>query len=192
MNTRRMMILVALISLSAACGDDAEELTCEMLADPNFCWNARVAEARACTSDQEIDAISTDDGETCVYPGGPVAILDNPIRSESDIDIRLDFSIERDGMQCMSFREDGDDQIVTTPNGTARLGGAGTTLIMECGGTTFEGPGFELLEECGFGELPGQSWSKSSGGFSIGLLPNFEEGFSSVLSCDYEDAVAPL
>jgi len=183
---KRLSLLVLLFWLSA-CGDDAEELTCQMLEDPNFCWNARVAEAQSCTAELEETAISDDDGLTCVYPEGDVvANFNRQISSEGDFsELELDFNVEVDGEFCMAYREGSDDQVLETPSGSARLGAGGTTLVVECGGTTYEASGFALLDECGFGGLPGHSWSKSSFGFFINLLPDLDDEPGQLIECDY-------
>lgn len=185
----RSLVLIGLILSLVACGDDTEDLTCEMFEDPNFCWNARAAEARACTEDVRDDsAVSTDDGMTCDYPDSDVRVdFNRQIPADSAFDeITLDFSIEKDGEHCMTFREEGENQVLETPSGTARIVGEGTKYVLECDGTTFEASAFKLLDECELGNLPGHTWSHSSGGFNVGLQPSLNDESQGLLSCNYE------
>lgn len=188
---KRLLLTCVLLSalIATACGDDAEELTCEMLRDPDFCWNAAVTEAYACTSDQTEQAVSSDDGATCVYPDGPVVTLDDPIPPGSDR-LKSSFSIERDGETCISFRLDGEGQTLSTPSYDVTIADAGTNYRIECGGTAYEESFFTLSDQCGEEGVPlsGAIWSGGSNAvIFMNLMPRPDDIMQALVDCAYAE-----
>lgn len=189
MKTLRLLVLSALVTSVLACGDDAEELTCAMLDDPDFCWNATAAEAYACTADQTEDAVTTDDGATCNYgDDGPTVEFETPLRQGAGTN-KSSYTIERNGETCASFTYTEDRQTIRSNERTATFEGAGGTNIrFECDGVAYEGDFFSLSDDCGDDgvPLPGSQWSSGGTGISVSILPRPEEFDSPIVECNYE------
>jgi hypothetical protein len=163
------MVLVVVFSLvgslSAAGCDDAESIGCDWFSGAN-CWKESVAAANTCLSEQE-SGVFNGDRTQCTYPDGSVITFATPVPSMSTMgDYVWDFSIDKGGSTCASFRELGSDgdggfELVSSL-GTFTEKIEGTTLRISCPtGGEYKISAFDALE-CGFGDLPGQSWSVSS------------------------------
>lgn len=146
----KKLALFGFLSLLAACGDDTEELTCELLEDPNFCWNRAISQAYACTEDAGEVAMSTEDGAACEYPDGTTVDIDVSEENSFNRSVR----VEKDGEFCASAESQGQSETITTPNLTAKYTDLleSFSLRYECEGTTYEASAFDL--DCDF-EAPG-------------------------------------
>ena len=185
---KRMIFLAAAVVFFAAC-DDSEELTCEVLASPDFCWKVAVDEAYACTIDTMDDCIMSADGKTCTYDEGIEATFSPALDPEVSI---IDFDSlavtikDAQGAQCAKFVDNDESGFeLTTATGTVTVGGTSTYKV-ECQDATVYATDkpFDLLS-CGDGglfnsSLPGSFKSGSGQSFVLGPSPQPEGAFGLV------------
>jgi hypothetical protein len=160
-------------------------LTCEVIADPDFCWAIGVEEAYACVDASASDGVFDPTRSTCTMSDGVVIRFDEPVPldSFSDDDYTWTFSIEdSDGAEC-ARHEDGDSTALITASGessTALSGMVGVRVTCPDGGVYVAPNAFDLFE-CEVGSLPGYSVSGSSD-ISWSLLGTPDDRFG-LFSC---------
>jgi len=162
-------------------------LTCEVLADPSFCWNVARAEASACGSNQNVGMMSAD-GLSCTSPE-TVVRFDAPITID-DVPDRENWGIEvsRAGKTCLELDDGSMSLSLKTAAGTVDVS---LTLEpeyyrIECpNGGVWEATDQLALLACkdanGFTSLPGISTTTIGDDFQFGLLP----GPDSLLWCRF-------
>ena len=190
-------LIFGLIMAVAVLGcDDSEELTCEVLQDPNFCWAIAVNEAYACTANVNMDGVMSADGKTCALDDGSTATFTpalDPMQSVIDIEALTIVVSNADG-QCAKFVEsDSSGLSLTTASGTVDVGGDASTYSVDCpNGTTYKSDSpFDLLS-CGDGnlfdsKLPGTFKSGSFGFFSFGISPKPADVETGFVDCKFPE-----
>lgn len=155
--------------------DDAEPLTCEVLASNN-CWRQAVAEAALCVPASEEQGMFSADLTSCTYADGALVTFEEPAQVPQEDDVVWDFTVSTpDGEPCLSFYDDADSGsgtvALTTARGTVTEIVSGTTLTLICPeGDAYRGSGLSLLEcEDVFTSLPGYVTSWSDSFLSFGL-----------------------
>lgn len=167
-----------LVTLAMIGCDDAEELTCEVLADPNFCWNVAVTEAKACLADTPAPCEVLPEGTTCLFSDGIRADFAPPLRrgvSLNDTEVvtvtvrRPDFSV------CALLRDDRlNDVQLQTASGSALVRPQLNNFEVECpDGTTYQTTAPLDLLSCVDGPQTSQSLP---GAFRSGISPYFAIG----------------
>ncbi|TNE87130.1 MAG: hypothetical protein EP330_19370 [Deltaproteobacteria bacterium] len=165
--------LPALVALTACGGGGdtntneppGEPLTCDVLADPDFCWAASVDEAYACIP--EADSSGTFDAtrSTCTLGNGITVVFDEPVPedpfADSADDYLWSFTIRDGGGDCARFVDGDTGYSLTTNSGQASTrpyGFAGSTL--ECpNGDEYTAENLFDLFECEGAVLPGYGYS---------------------------------
>lgn len=185
----KKILILALLSLTALACDDSEELTCEVLTSPDFCWQTAVTEAYACTADVTMgDCEMAADNLSCAYPDSNISATFQPaLDPDAFIGMdEVDATVNVDGTQCARFVDSDDSMQLTTASGTVLITN-GSTYSIECqDGTVYAtSKPFDLLS-CGDGNLfasplPGSFKSGSGRYWSLGPSP-MPEGASSWLS----------
>ena len=168
--------IFGLILLAASTGcDDSEELTCEVLADPNFCWTIAVSEAYACNA-----------ATTCEFDTGTTATFTPALEPNFDIQEFTIVVANADG-QCAKLVDDHNATIsLKTKSGTVDVHVAQKDYTVECAdGTTYATDKPLDLLACGNGvldnaKLPGTT--KTSGSFGITPRP---AGATSFVDCAF-------
>ena|SRR5687767_9514780 len=112
--------LVGLL-LFTACG--GEELTCELLADPNNCWAKASAAMAACIPTRATPGTLAADRKTCSFPDGVRVVFDTPLPTDTFDLERLAFDVEANGTRCARF--------VDTFANRMELTAGGETVISE-------------------------------------------------------------
>lgn len=178
----RFLALSALSLLVFSGCDDSEELTCEVLAQPDFCWTVAVEEAYACTAQTTGDCLLTSDYAGCAYENGITASFSPPMDPMvSVIDIEnIDITVNNTEGQCARFVEDEQGMTLTTASGTVDVGGTSSYRVECPDGTVYATDNaFDLLN-CGEGglfdsQLPGSFKSGSGLYRSFGINPAPED-----------------
>jgi hypothetical protein len=175
---------------SAEPGDtdaDAEPtLTCEVLADPDFCWLTSVEEAYACV-DPSLDGVFDEARSTCTYPDGVTVAFAEPVPEDLFGEENYSFAFDiigSEGSECASFGETETGFSLTSTGGTFNSGVAGLFgLALECpSGDTYEtNDGFSLFE-CDGAVFPGFMYSGGLGSVSLSLIGS-PEGTFGLINC---------
>lgn len=192
-------LIFGLVFLAASTGcDDSEELTCEVLADPNFCWAIAVNEAYACNAEAMTDGQISADGKTCEFESGTTATFSpalDPMQDIFDIESMTVTLSNADG-QCAKLVEDDSSGIsLTTASGTVDVGGSINSYTVDCpNGTTYKSDApFDLLN-CGDGNLfnsglPGTTKSGSGTFISFGISPRPEGVETGFVDCRFPETM---
>ena len=183
----KKLSLGLLLAFMPAC-DDSEELTCEVLAAPDFCWTVAVREAYACTNAGTFGEISTD-GKTCEIDAATTATFTPALEPSFDIQ-EFTIVVSNAEGECAKLVDDHDSKIsLKTKSGSVYVHVDPNDYTIECpDGTTFATDKPLDLLTCGGGiadnaRLPGTI--KSSGSFSITPRP---AGSTSFVSCAFPAA----
>lgn len=95
------------LGLSAASCDEedvaVEELTCEILSDPENCWARAAADAVQCLPPGGGGGVLNEDRTVCTFLDGSRVLFDEPLPLRSDELEWLAFTIESDGATCARF-----------------------------------------------------------------------------------------
>lgn len=145
--------IVAVLAVTG-CGG-ADELTCEVLADPENCWAEAAAELAACMPGRATPAVMAADRGSCTFADGVVVEFDAPLPMD-DLDFEgLGFTVLVDGSPCGRF--------VDTFANRMELTGSGATVVSElhpgsafhlhCPGQDFE-TAFDTLFTCAGEGIP--------------------------------------
>ncbi len=173
--------------LKCAAVEGACDLTCEVLADPSFCWNVARAEANACGA-SESKGVMSGDGLSCTS-------LDTVVRFDAPVLVtevtdRETWGIEvsRGGNTCLELDDGPLSLALETSSGRVNVS---LTLQpefyrIECpDGSAWEAYDQMALLACkdadGFTSLPGISTVTFGDEFQFGLLP----GPDSLLWCTF-------
>jgi hypothetical protein len=77
---------MTLVLVLAGCGG-SDELTCEVLADPNNCWAAAAAEATSCLPMHATPGTLSADRTQCTWSDGSKVVFDAPLPADTiDLD----------------------------------------------------------------------------------------------------------
>jgi hypothetical protein len=174
--------LVIIGAFSVVGCDDATEVGCDFFENDN-CWKQGVAEANACIDTSTDTGTLSGDRLTCTYPGGETITFDDPVPMDINDDYLWRFEITTNGSSCATFREFDDGGVsLTTARGEFVEEIAGFEVRMTCpSGDTFKIDAFDALD-CGFGVLPGFSWSTGGTGASFSLIGT--DMNETLFSCD--------
>ena len=165
-------------------GDD---LTCEILEDPGFCWTTGVVEAYDCFAGTDATAgIMAPDGSGCGFDDGTTVRFDSPIPEFDSGDTWAFTVLDSGGAECAKFVEvetDFDTGFKLTVGSGSYETNAGLTYSVDCAdGTSHQTTDVFGLLECDFSSLPGYSSSSSGTGASFSILPA-PTGSSGLFSC---------
>lgn len=155
-------------------------LTCEVLANPSFCWNVARIEANACGSSATIGTMSPD-GLSCTSPDSVVS-FDAPVLIDEVLDREAwRFEVARDGITCLGLDDGPLSLALETSSGRVSVQ---FTLQpefyrIECpNGSAWEAFDQMALLACkdadGFTSLPGISKTTIGDEFQFGILPGPE------------------
>lgn len=183
-------LLFYLVSTIAASGCDfTEELTCEVLADPNFCWTVAVEEAYACTANADTYGLISASGRACAFDDGSTATFTpalDPRQNITDIGA-MTIVVSDEFGQCAKFVDYDDSYMsLTTASGSVDVGGDEDSYKIECSdGTTYKSRSPRDLISCGDGSiqdsrLPGTFKSGGGGFVTFSITPKprgIEYGF---------------
>ncbi len=182
-----LVIAVAVSINCSQCGDDDDgdepegiPLTCATFEEPGFCWHQVRDEALTCwlTGEGQFTA----DRSRCTHPQGPSVAFDVPVPVPPEgamdpdpfDDYEWNFTMEKNGTQCLRFEQLSGGFKLTTAGGTYESDGSFTGFSIACpDGTLYKASDpMALVEECGFDAFPGYNWSHSFGadawvGFSL-------------------------
>ncbi len=168
------------------CGQAECELSCEVLADPNFCWQRAVREVYACM--EGVTKGTMAEADRCVVGGVEVAFSQNLV-SETIIDKEdWDFEIIT-GDVCARVQDTEDAFQLDTRFGTVRAAFTETDYTVTCENGEvwrFEGEVTVLLQ-CRDGNdslpLPGVITFSSGAEFGFGLSP----ADGNLFQCTFEE-----
>jgi hypothetical protein len=148
------MRVPSVILFAAACGGP-DELTCELLADPENCWAVAAEELAACMPARATPAVMAADRGSCTFSDGVVVVFDDPLPMDNLELEGLGFTVEVDGAPCGRF--------VDTFNNRMELTGSSETVVSElhpgslfhlhCGQGDFE-TAFDTLFTCAGEGIP--------------------------------------
>lgn len=142
------------LGLVGACGGP-DELTCEVLADPENCWAVAAEELAACMPDRATPAAMAADRGSCTFADGVVVAFDTPLPMDTlDLE-RLAFTIEVDGAPCGRFVDTFDNRMELTGSGETVVSELhpGSTFHLHCAGQDFE-TAFDTLFTCAGEGIP--------------------------------------
>ena len=149
-------LLVGLFLVSSCSGGGGADLTCEYLSDPDNCWAAAAAEAKACLPASAQAGLLAADRSSCSFSDGTVVVFDDPLPDDTEDLERFGFTIERDGAFCASFVDTFENRMELTGSGPTVVSQLhpGSRFEVDCGdGHSYEAD-FGLLFECAAGTQP--------------------------------------
>ncbi len=192
----KKLILGFALAFAATGCEFTEELTCEVLADPNFCWTVAVEEAYACTANAQRYGLISQSGRACSFDDGNTATFTpalDPLQSSTDIDA-ITIVVTDEFGQCAKFVDMGDSFMsLTTASGTVDVGGDRRAYKVECSdGTTYKSTSPMDLISCGDGSiqdsrLPGTFKSGGGGLISFGISPKPEGIEYGFVDCEFAE-----
>lgn len=161
-------------------------LTCDVFADPGFCWNVARAEAYACAGDFGTGTM-TDGGMACV--SGDVRVdFDVALTEGAVIDTDITgLQVSSGGQECAALEDTDTTFVLTTASGTVRISFEGLSrYAISCpDGSAWETTDVEGLFSCVDGEgistLPGTSKFSAGTQWGFAILPGGENLFQ----CDF-------
>lgn len=177
------------------CAEGTCELTCDVLADPGFCWTLGLQEAYSCTDGAGTGVMSSD-GLTCTAAiegsmDSLVVEFQDPV-VEGQVIERDDwvFGVSRAGEACLSFENVMDDFVLTTDRGTVavvvRVENEPLLRVSCPSGDVWEATDIEGLLMCRNADdvtsLPGQFTTTIGPEFDVGLLPSSDRLFACTFS----------
>jgi len=190
-------LILGLTMAAAALGcDDSEELTCEVLSAPDFCWAVAAAEAYACNAAATTNGQISEDGKTCEFESGTTATFSPALDQTQDIfDIEsLTITLSDADGQCAKLVDNDDGFTLKTASGTVDVGGSINSYTVDCpDGTTYKSDNpFDLLS-CGDGGLlsngmPGTIKSDSGRFVSFGISPKPADVETGFVDCEFPDS----
>lgn len=153
-------------------------LTCEVLADPGFCWNIARLEANAC-GDSENHGVMSGDGLRCTSQEIAVEFSEAVLQAQVTDRELWDFKISRGGKTCLDLHDDETSLSVSTRSGTTGFElteEPSFVYRMTCpNGSSWEATDRDALLLCrdseGLTTLPGRSVVTVGSDFQFGLLP---------------------
>ncbi len=179
------MLVLGLMLIGILGCDDSEELTCEVLAAPDFCWTVAVDEAYACNTATTVGELSAD-GKTCEFDTGLTATFTPALEPTFDVQEFTIVVTNADG-ECAKLVDDHNSTIsLKTKSGTVDVHVAQKDYTIECpNGTTYATDKPLDLLACANGvldnaKLPGTT--KTSGSFGIYPRPT---GAASFVDCAF-------
>jgi hypothetical protein len=191
---KKSLAVLLMLAIIPGC-DDSEELTCEVLADPNFCWAVAVAEAYECNATAITDGQISADGKTCEFDNGATATFSPALdRTQEifDIDTMTVTLSNADGL-CAKLADNEAGLSLKTASGTVDTGGSANNYTVDCpNGTTYKSDKpFELLS-CGGGtlfnsKLPGTSKGGGGNFITFGISPKPEGVETGFVECRYPE-----
>lgn len=156
-------------------GDDSKDggaqVSCDWFVQDN-CWKTAVAEANACVDGTLTGNVSSDT-RTCSYADGTSIAFSNPLSGVANDNYVWDFSVTRQGQNCVTFKElgaTGDDGfLLRTASGEVREESVGLDVVFSCPSGERVRVDFMTAFSC-LDKLPGIAWSSSaSNGVSASL-----------------------
>ncbi len=189
-------LIFSLVLAAATLGcDDSEELTCEVLAAPDFCWSVAVAEAYECNATATTDGQISADGKTCVFDNGATAGFSPALdRTQEIFDIEtITVTLSNADGVCAKLIDNGNGLSLKTASGTVDTGGSINNYTIDCpDGTTYKSDKpFELLS-CGDGtlfdsRLPGTTKGGGGNFITFGISPKPESVETGFVECRYPE-----
>ena len=131
----------------ASCGG-SDELTCELLANPDNCWAAAAEAMAACMPARATPATLEADRMSCTFGDGVRVVFDQPLAMTTDQLDGLGFSIEDADGECARFIDTFQNRMELTGDGQTVVSElrAGT-FTLQCPDQDFESD-FDLLFDC--------------------------------------------
>jgi hypothetical protein len=150
-------------------GCGGEELTCELLADPNNCWARAASDAAACLASRATPGTLAPDRTTCTWPDGSRVVFDEALPMDTQ---ELDhLSFEATGNGCSwSFTDTFMNRMILTVGGrtvTSTLHPDREFELVCDDGTSYEA-GFDVLFTCtGEARAPTDGFEVDANGISF-------------------------
>lgn len=192
---KKLILILMLGVFSAAC-DDSEELTCEIMASPDFCWAVAAAEAYACNAAATTDGLISEDGKTCEFESGTTATFSPALDRTQDLfDIEpLTITLSDADGQCAKLVDNDDGFTLKTASGTVDVGGSINSYTVDCpDGTTYKSENPLELLSCGDGGLlsngmPGTTKSGGERFVSFGISPKPADVETGFVDCEFPES----
>lgn len=178
---RRVVAVASYLMLALACDstdgepsgsdDAAEPLTCEVLADPGFCWTVGVDEAYLCLDGLDESGLFDADRTTCAFTGGTTVTFDDPVPVEDAEEWTLAFTVtDPDGGFCARFEGGSDSLLLDTLAGAVTTRATTRSYVVSCpDGTEYLTPDPFGLLDC-VSPVPGHLQILQDGAITVALL----------------------
>jgi hypothetical protein len=140
---------VAVLAALAGC-DNAQSLTCELLADPANCWAQAASALAACLPDRALPGTLAADRTSCGFADGALVTFDAALPSDTSGLERLAFTIGSGGTTCGRFVDTFANRMELTAGGKTVVSEllGGRQFHLRCDGGPDYQADFDLLFTC--------------------------------------------
>ncbi len=178
---RYLFLLFPLIACGGGSTDTdeaevADNLTCDVIEDPGFCWTTAVEEAYACFSGTDATAGTMEmDGMNCTFDDGTSVRFDSPVPEFGSEEVWAFTVLDGTGAECAKFlevetaSESGFE--LTVASGFYETSASMSYSVSCADGTLHETSDVFGMLDCSFDSLPGYSSSGGGDSASFTLMP---------------------